>query len=427
MPAADVVPAIADVVDDHNGTVTTSLADTVLPLVRTRADLHTWRASNAHGAQMQEAVSILAEAAATDDPAEVFVVTQKAIASSLKVIMRADDSSGIIGDAIRGLLTLHADLAPAAQPAPTKLVDWMITFQFHSECDFFTIDPIRYAPALGEVGVVRYRHRLDEIRAGLAPVPDDWHDPDGHARFMLGYNDRRLAVLDRDVEAIIATHARDQGVAARLHDTANALEEIDEHNLAIDWAHRASTRDPWHQAQAAAETWCDLLAAHRPDEFLAARVEVFRRWPSSSTAARLYQAADDDWADLRDEVTDTLARSPRDAVAFSLNTLDNPELAWTQAHAMSLADGALWLELIKRYERIDPIAVLDPLTALVHSELEVAGAGHYKTAARHLKRMRKLAAESDRAEDVDDLIAELRETHRRRSRLQTEFDRAGLP
>ena len=48
-------------------------------------------------------------------------------------------------------------------------------------------------------------------------------------------------------------------------------------------------------------------------------------------------------------------------------------------------------------------------------------------AARRLKKMRKLAAGSDQATEVDHLIAELRQTHRRRPRLQQEFDRAGLP
>ena len=77
------------------------LAEAVLPLIRTRADLWRWSTANEHGRQMHEAVAILRQAAESDDPAVVFAVTQKAIASALKVIMRADDSSGIIGDACR--------------------------------------------------------------------------------------------------------------------------------------------------------------------------------------------------------------------------------------------------------------------------------------------------------------------------------------
>ena len=73
----------------------TSLADTVLPLVRTRADLSRWGAANEHGRQMHDA---LEAALPTADPAEVYAVVQAALASAVKVIARADDSSGIIGD-----------------------------------------------------------------------------------------------------------------------------------------------------------------------------------------------------------------------------------------------------------------------------------------------------------------------------------------
>uniref|UniRef100_UPI003D9051C4 DUF6880 family protein n=1 Tax=Gordonia sp. B7-2 TaxID=3420932 RepID=UPI003D9051C4 len=413
----------------HNGEVT-ELADTVLPLIRTRADLHRWRAADAHGGQMHEAVDILEEAATGDDPADVFAVTQKALASSLTLIMRADDSSGIIGGAIRRLLALHPTVAERAGVAPAKLVDWMIDFQFHNRCDFFTIDPVAYAPALGDVGMARYRTRLDAIRAGISPPPppDDWRDPDRHERSRLEYNDRRLAVFDRDVDAVIRTHARDQKRAAWLEDTAEALAEIGEYDLAIDWAHRASLHDQGHQALTASETWCNLLAAHRPEDLLAARTEVFRRWPSSTTASRLYGAAGDEWSALSAEVTATLSDQPRDAVAFSLFTLDDPRRAWEQARALRLSpDDSLWLDLIKRYEKIDKLAVLDPLVGLVDAELEYTGVGHYKAAARYLKRMRTIAKGTDRASSVDELIADLREDNRRRPRLQQEFDKAGLP
>jgi hypothetical protein len=64
---------------------------------------------------------------------------------------------------------------------------------------------------------------------------------------------------------------------------------------------------------------------------------------------------------------------------------------------------------------------------LVHHELETANAQNCRYAARRLARMRKIAQDSDLSGEVDTLIAELRETHRRRPRLQQEFTRAGLP
>ena len=66
-----------------------TLADAVLPLIRTRSDLYRYSAANAHGRDMHEAVDILEAAIPTTDPAEIYAVTHKALASSLKVIARA--------------------------------------------------------------------------------------------------------------------------------------------------------------------------------------------------------------------------------------------------------------------------------------------------------------------------------------------------
>ncbi|MGB8381951.1 MAG: hypothetical protein WCG47_11990, partial [Dermatophilaceae bacterium] len=71
--------------------------------------------------------------------------------------------------------------------------------------------------------------------------------------------------------------------------------------------------------------------------------------------------------------------------------------------------------------------ILPVLTRLVESDLTKADARNYRTAARRLTKMRRLAAGSAQEMRVDKLIADLRETHRRRPRLPHEFDRAGLP
>lgn len=421
------------------------LADAVLPLIRTRADLSRWSASNEHGAQMHEAVDILEAAAATGDPADVYAVTHQALASAIKVIARADDSSGIIGDACRRLLGLHPGAAArAGVPAP-KLVAWMIKFQFDGEVDYFELDPVAYAPALGETGMAMYRARLDEIAADLGPEPTEaqerdiwehrWSDPQRWdrlagqrvARHTVEWNQRRLAVLDRDVEAIIRTHARDRKVAAWLQQTAESFEEIGEIDLAIDWAKQATDLGPDHQSRQAAEYWCRLLATHRATQLLNARLEVFRRWPSSSTAASLHHAASGRWPTYSDEVMERLTASPRDAVLFTLRTLKDARSAWGLAHSLELADNRAWNDLVKAYEKVEPLAVLPVLARLAEDELVTANAQNYRFAARRLAKMRKLAAGTEQSTAVDNLIADLRETHRRRPRLQQEFDRAGLP
>ncbi|HWJ52244.1 MAG TPA: hypothetical protein VNT24_02570 [Propionibacteriaceae bacterium] len=408
----------------------TTLADAVLPLIRTRADLSRWSASNAHGRQMHEAVDILAAATSTTDRAEVYAVTHKALASAIKVIARADDSSGIIGDACRRLLDLHPRVAAAAQVPASNLIDWMMRFQFDGDVDYFEIDPVAYAPALGKSGMATYRARLSDIEACLGPRPsaeDLWTSRHSHEWFMIEWNARRLAVLDRDTDAIIRTHARDRKVAAWFEDTAEAFEEIGEIDLAIVWAKQATDFDRGHQSLKAARYWCKLLAEHRPGELLPASLEVFRRWPSSSTAAHLYQDAGPSWPSYSDEVVATLAVSPRDAVLFALLTLKQVQFAWNLAYSLGLDSDDVWERLATAYEKIDPLAVLPVHARLVDNELTEAGAQHYRIAARRLAKMRKLATGSPEATGIDELIAELRQTHRRRPRLQQEFDRAGLP
>jgi hypothetical protein len=245
----------------------TTLADAVLPLIRTRADLWRWSTANAHGRDMHEAVDILEGAIPSTDPAEVYAVTHKALASAITVIARADDSSGIIGDACRRLLDLHPKAAAAARVPSGKLIDWMMKFQFDGDVDYFELDPVAYAPALGETGMKAYRKRLSEVQATLGPRPsedDRWTSMHSHEWFTLDWNAQRLAVLDHDIDAIIRTHAKDRRVAAWLEDTAEAFEEIGEIDLAIDWAKQATDFDRGHQSLKASDYWCRLLEHDRP-------------------------------------------------------------------------------------------------------------------------------------------------------------------
>lgn len=430
----------------------TRLADAVLPMIRTKADLHRWNAANSHGVDMHDAIDILEAALATTDPAEAYNVAHRALASSIKVIARADDSSGIIGDACRRLLKLHPRLAANAQVSPSSLIRWMLAFQFDEEVDYFELDPVAYAPALGERGLRTYRDRLDAIRASLpAKNPKDWRDRDLGKHWVLEWNDRRFAVLDRDVEAIIRAHARDRKVAAWYVDTAKALVEIGEFDLAMDWARDGVTVGPMHQSMNAAKYWCALLVTHRPDQVLAARVTVFDRWPSDGTATAIYQAAGNQWPSYEPDVMARLEARPADAVDFALSTLGDPQRAWDLAHRLGLVRDDVWDRLLRAYEQIDPIATLPMHRELVEAKLATTGAQYYRVAAKRLAHMRVLALASrggqvgggqvdggqvdgedqedqpTQAAQLDAFIAELRLVNKRRPRLQQEFDRAGLP
>ncbi|WP_309080674.1 DUF6880 family protein [Zhihengliuella sp.] len=409
-----------------------SLADVVLPRIRTRAHLSYYAAMD-HGFQMNDAIAALqaAHEDRTYDPVEVYNVTQRAIASALKVVLRADDSSGVIGDACRSLLKLHPRAAAAAGIAPDKLVDWMIKFQFHQEVDFFTIDPVAYGPALGPEGMDRYRERLkekaDECGFDSAETSFDSRHGYSHERFLLQWNAQRLAVYDRDVEAIVRTHLRDGRAAAWFTETAAALEEIEAYDDAITWVRRGAEFDRGFQAHRAAAQWCQLLAEHRPDELLDARQWMFDRWPNSEQAAALHQVAGARWPEFAEQVMQRLSSTPKEAVLFVYRGLGDVERAWNLAHELNLSDLRVWDMLVEDYQQVDPLAVLPVLREIVSDFLVAADARNYQEAARRLARMRRLARETEQATSVDDFILELREEHRRRPRLQREFDVAELP
>ncbi|MDR1212725.1 MAG: hypothetical protein LBK54_01260 [Propionibacteriaceae bacterium] len=406
------------------------LADAVLPLIRTQSQVWRWNVANQHGARMHDGVDLLEAALGAEDPQVVFDVTKRAIASAYTIIARADDSSGIIGGAVCRLLELHPQAAALAQPSAKKLVEWMMKMIFHDKVNYFQIDPVAYAPALGDAGMKLYRQALSDKAATLGQRPawsDRWSSPHSHEWFALGYNDQRLAVLDRDVDRIIETHLGDGTVAAWYLDTAKALAEIGQWDLAIEWAQRGAGVSPSHQAEKAAHYWCELLTEHRLDQVLTARLEVFRRWPTATNAGSLHDAAGRDWPEYEPEVMAALATQPREAVSFAQHGLKDIRLAWSLAYDLGLDSAGQWSSLAKAYQKIDPLATLPIHRDLVEDTLQVTDAKRYRDAARRLATMRKLAAGTDQADGVDVFIAELRDIHRRRPRLQLEFDRAGLP
>jgi len=113
---------------------------------------------------MHEAVDNLEAAIPTTDPAEVYAVTHKALSSAIKVIARADDSSGIIGDACRRLLQLHPTVAAAAQVPAGNLADWMVRFQFDGDVDYFELDPVAHAPRWASPGWRPIEHDYQILR-----------------------------------------------------------------------------------------------------------------------------------------------------------------------------------------------------------------------------------------------------------------------
>lgn len=416
------------------------LAEAILPSFRAGASVWRWDLAEAVGAEMQQAVDELRRRRHREDPAEVLDVVQRAIRTAVRVIRDADDSSGVIGDAIVDLLALHIEAAAEARPAAAKLVRWLIAFQFDGRQHLFEIDPVAYAPVLGPAGVALYRSRLAAVERALPPERPadaaplhalDASDPEwqrerkaSQDRFQLEHNARRLAVLDRDVDAIIATHLRGGTVAAWFEETARALEEIGRSDLAIEWAEQAARHDLGPQAQRASDYWCALVGEHRPEALADARLEVLRRWPTAAHAAKL-AAASEDWPALEPEVLAILRAAPREAVLFALTS--SPVEALDLADELGVRDRDVTEQLAEALEPFGVALALPLHRDLVERDLLHADTGRYEPAATRLARMRRLAEGTRYAALVDEFIAQLRSRYARRPSMRAEFDRARLP
>lgn len=93
-------------------------------------------------------------AEATSAPSrELLALVDLAIGRVIKVILKADDSSGMIGDLAGQLLASHEQICDAGVADPMALAKWMVRFGFDDQ-DFFTVDPVRYVPPRrGEIAV----------------------------------------------------------------------------------------------------------------------------------------------------------------------------------------------------------------------------------------------------------------------------------
>lgn len=320
------------------------------------------------------------------------------------------------------LLDLHPQLAERAGVPARELVDWMMRFQFAAAESVVLLDPVDYAPALGALGMAAYRRRLKEHREALERVNHESED----AQFILNWQAQRLAVLDRDVDAVIRTHLGDRTCADQFFGTALALEEIDEPDLAILWAQRGAYVDLSPDARDAGTLWCLMVAGHTPEEVVDGRLAILRRWPDWDSALALFEVAGPAWPQCQDEVIKRLSADPRDASQFALEVLGDVQLAWDLAHDLGLQDLSLWADLAAAYMEVDEVAVLPVFEWLVYAVLRETQVKAYRVAAQLLTTMREIADGTEHEKRVAELIERLPVDFPRRPLMVRAFREEGL-
>lgn len=355
------------------------------------------------------------EKAVDESPSRALVeLLQRAVGHVVKVITHADDSDGLIGDLARELLALHTRACDAGVADPVELAAWMVRFGFDDQ-DFFEVDPVHYASALGEAGLAAYRDAVDARRDG--------------ASFAVRHARERLAILDRDVDALVKLLGEDLTTPYQYIRVAEAMRELGLDDEALAWAKRGIAQTSGWQVSQLYDLACDVQRAE-PIEVLALRRAQHERMPSSSTYRALRAAAEalDAWPLEQDAARSTLQRTDPRGFVDALLGDDEVEFAWTAALAAprDALGSDLWLRLAERRECDRPADALAVYQQIADEVLEQADRRAYRSAARILQRARAAAQLAGELDAFAEYLTGLRERYRRRPTLIAILDKAGL-
>jgi len=367
---------------------------------------------------MQPIVEEIRDAVRSSPSAELVVLIERAIGRVVKVILHADDSDGLIGDIARELLDLHGEACDAGVADTIKLARWMVKFGFDDQ-DFFEPDPVRYANALGEIGLAAYRREVQQRRKA------------GADSFALTYAEERLAVLDGDSRTIVRLLGGDLTAPHQFIRIAKAMEELGRDDDVLSWANRGiAETSGWQVAQL-----YDLAGgvySHRghDEEVLQLRKEQHRRMASSSTYGLLRSAAEGrgTWVNECPDARSVLAERDLGGLVDVLLADGEPDEAWQVA-----VDNPEWepgeqrsLRLAEAREPSVPGDAFGIYLRLADLELEEAGRPAYTRAIAILRKAARAAKADDREDDFAEHVATLRDRHRRRPTFISLLDKARL-
>lgn len=299
---------------------------------------------------------------------------------------------------------------------PAKLAAWMVWFSCDDQ-DFFEVDPVRYAGALGERGLPIYRRAIEARQ-------------DGKRVFAVRWARERLAVLDGDKDAIVALLGGDLSAPHQFIRVCEAMAELGREDEVLLWAGRGiAETDGWQVGQLY-DLACGVHERRSAlTEVLSLRREQHERMASASTYSLLRRAADavGAWNIERDAARMALREHDLGGLVDALLDEGDVEEAWSVAHEDPDWDPGSHrrLRLAEAREAQRPEQAL-PSYMLVADELLLeTGRRAYAQTIPVLKHARR-AADTAGSEWFAIRIADLREQHRRRPTLIAMLDKAGL-
>ena len=197
---------------------------------------------------IEEATDVLEAQLEQGDGGDVVDLAEHALKLAEGALDHVDDSGGQMGDAIARLEELHLDACIQAQPDPTALAERLFAWELDGPWDVLDQAVIRYAEALGDDGLARYRELAEKEWAAvpkLAPGEDSRERY--RSRFRITRIMQALAQRSGDLADLIAVEERDLSIGYRFLQIAELCREHGEDDMALEWAERgmaAFAEDP---------------------------------------------------------------------------------------------------------------------------------------------------------------------------------------
>lgn len=377
-----------------------------------------YRDAMEYAATAQNTVALLTERAHAGS-AGLLKVLERAITLVTRATLRSDDSAGMHAMMVRELLDSHARAActanpPLTQSEQTRLVKWLVKYRYGGTQDFFDPDIVAYAPALSARSIDRYREAIQALDLGT------------YGRYPL----TRLAVLDRDKDAIIAAHGEGRSnalVAARV------VADLDEAGLredAVEYARAHLPDEGGFSFKLGDFLVQDALDRGDGEAAVAFRRQRFDKQPLSTAFDRLRETATTAglWDRERTSAEERLAEGDLPAYIRYLLKEGRAGEAWRLASERIDPgdDVQTWLALCEQRAQTHPADTLPIYQGAIRRVLETTDKRNYKWAADLLKDMRAAAQAAGAEAEFAEFLAAVREENRRRPTCIKVLDRAGL-
>ena len=346
-----------------------------------------------------------------------------------KVVLQADDSSGLLGNAGQRAAEMYARACREGAPDAKKLARWLVQFR-DSSPGWPQLELADFVEAFDGAALEAYRR-------AVAKLDEAYADRDHYKRFEVDRMLLELADHDGDVDrAVELLTTRDHPQYGAVIDRLRAAGRDEE---AIEWMDRAVAAGRVSGRMGGDEVWLDPVevadtyrSLGRNADGTAVLREEFARRPELATFRRLagVRQPDRPWGRRAVLGARQGARARggavwRGALLIEIALSDGDlETAWSAAR--DLGAGRQWRLLADASRDFAPREAAELYRDDVGKDLKYADTQKYASIAERLAAMRDLYQRAGAEADFADYLAELRDTYRRRTSFISALDRRGL-